>query len=381
LALQVVLGNTLSSTLGFAAAEVGQTYERARELCRQLGATSHLLPVLFGLCVNHWGGGRHLQALELGQEFLALAQEKQDVSVIVAERMVGGTLWCLGELTQAREHYERLVEQHDITEHCSLAYLYGQEPGVAGRMFLAWVLWQLGYPDQALSRCQEALPLAQKVAHLPTQANAQAYAAILHAHRREPEQVNQLAETVIELTTEHGLAQFFSWGNVLQGWARAALGQTEAGIEQMQRGLAASLATGTEVLRTYFLSLLAETYGKAGQSEQGLAVLDEMQQFIEKNDERNLEAELHRLRGELLISRHAPPGEIERCFEQARAIARQQKAKMLELRATVSQARFWQQQGQANSAHQQLNEIYAWFTEGFDTPDLQAARALLDRLQ
>ncbi len=380
LALQVVLGNCLSATKGFAADEVGQTWARARELCRQCGEAAHLFPIMFGLCVFHWVGGRHRQALDLGREFLAMAGQQKDAAVIVAQRMTGGPLWCLGELEQARAHFEEIVSQHDSARHRPLAYLYGQEPGVVGRSFLAWALWQLGYPDQALKRCQEALSLAREVAHAPSQAYALAYAAILHTHLREPETVNNLAEAVIELTNEHGLAQFSSWGDVLQGWARAALGQTSDGIEQMRRGLAASLATGTEVLRPHYLALLAEAYDKAGQPEQALTALDEMQRFIEKNNERCLEAELYRLRGELLSKRAAPLDEIEQCFQQARAIACQQNAKTLELRAAVSLAQFRRQQGRFGPARRQLEEVCDWFTEGFDTPDLQAARALLDNL-
>ncbi len=378
LALQVVLGNTLIATKGFAAVEVGQTWTRARELCQQCEESTHLLPVLFGLSVFHWVGGRHRQALELGREFLALASQQKDEAVIVAQRMVGGPFWCLGELAQARSYFEQIVAQHDSERQRALAYLYGQEPGVAGRTFLAWALWLLGYPDQALKRCQEALSLAREVEHAPSQAYALAYAAILHAHRREPEPVNKLAEAVIELSAEHGLAQFSSWGDALQGWARAALGKTGDGIEQMRRGLAASLATGTEVMRPHYLSLLAEAYDTAGQPEEVLAALDEMKRFIEKNDERCLESELYRLRGELLSKREAPLDEIEGCFQQARAIACKQNAKALELRVAISLARFRRSQDQAAAARQQLAEVYDWFTEGFDTPDLQTARALLD---
>ena len=378
LALQVVLGNLLSATKGFAAPEVEQTYTRARVLCQQLGDTPHLLPVLFGLSVNHWVSGRHRQAVEMGQEFLTLAQQKQDDAVVVALRMVGGPLLCLGELAEARPFFEQLISLHDSKQHRALTYLYGQEPGAAGRLFFAWLLWLLGYPDQALKHSQDAIRIAREVAHAPSQAYALTYAAFVHQYRREPAQVRELAAAVIELTTEHGLAQFSGWGNVLHGWALAEAGQVEAGIEQIQRGLAASLATGTEVLRPNCLLLLAEAYGKAGQFENALATLNEMQSFIEKNEEREWEAELHRWRGEWLRTQQA--GEAEQCFHHALSIAQRQQAKSLELRAVISLAQLWQQQGRVAEARQRLAEIYNAFTEGFDTPDLQDAKALLDNL-
>ncbi len=378
LALQVVLGNLLSATKGFAAPEVEQTYARARVLCQQLGDTPHLLPVLFGLSVNHWVSGRHRQALTLGQEFLTLAQQTQDAAVVVALRMVGGPLLCLGELTEARPFFEQLISLHDSKQHRALTYLYGQEPGVAGRLFFAWLLWLRGSPDQALKHSQEAIQIAREVVHAPSQAYALTYAAFVHQYRREPAQVRKLAAAVIELTTEHGLAQFSGWGHVLHGWALTEEGQAQEGIAQMRRGLAASLVTGTEVLRPNCLLLLAEAYGQAGQLENALATLDEMQSFIEKNEEREWEAELHRWRGELLRTQQA--GEAEQCFHHALSIAQRQQARSLELRATISLARLWQQQGRVVEARQRLVTIYNAFTEGFNTPDLQEAKALLDNL-
>ena len=378
LALQVVLGNILSATKGFAAAEVGQTYTRARALCQQLGDTPHLLPVLFGLAVNHWVSGRHRQAATLGQEFLKLAQQQQNEAVVVALRMVGGPLFSLGELTEARPYFADLLTRHDPKRHRALTYLYGQEPGAAGRLFYGWLLWLLGFPDQALQRSQEAMQIAREVAHAPSQAYALTYAAFLHQCRREPVAVRELAAEVLALTTEHGLAQFSGWGHLLHGWAIAEAGQVNEGIAQMQRGLAASLATGTEVLRPHCLLLLAETYLKANQVEQSLATLDEMQSFVEKNDERNWEAEMYRLRGECLRLREETAGEAEQWFHLALTVAQRQKAASLELRAALSLTRLRTQHSNGAEERQRLAEIYGKFTEGFDTLDLQEAKALLE---
>jgi predicted ATPase len=373
LALQVVLGNILSATKGFAATEVGETYTRARVLCEQLGDTPHLLPVLFGLAVNHWVSGRHRQAATLGQELLKLAQQQQDEAIVVALRMVGGPLLSLGELTEARPYFAELLSLHDRKRHRALTYLYGQEPGAAGRLFYGWLLWLLGCPDQALQHSQEAIQIAREVAHAPSQAYALTYAAFLHQCRREPEQVRELAAEVLALTTEHGLAQFSGWAHLLHGWALAEAGQTDEGIAQMQRGLAASLATGTEVLRPHCLLLLAETQIKVEQFAAALATLEEMQSFVEKNDERNWEAELYRLRGECLRLRAEMAGEAESWFRLALTVAQQQRAAALALRAAMSLTRC-----NAAEGRKWLAEIYASFTEGFDTPDLHEAKVLLE---
>jgi predicted ATPase len=373
LALQVVLGNILSATKGFAATEVGQTYARARALCEQLSDTPQLLPVLFGLAVNHWVSGRHRQAATLGQEFLTLAQQQQDEAVVVALRMVGGPLFSLGELTEARPYFTQLLSLHDRKRHRALTYLYGQEPGAAGRLFYGWLLWLLGFPDQALQQSQEAIEIAREVAHAPSQAYALTYAAFLHQCRREPVAVRELAAEVLALTTEHGLAQFSGWAHLLHGWALAETGQADEGIAQMQRGLAASLATGTEVLRPHCLLLLAETQIKVEQFAAALATLAEMQSFVEKNDERNWEAELYRLRGECLRLRAETAGEAESWFRLALTVAQQQRTAALALRAAMSLT-----QCNAAEGRKWLAEIYASFTEGFDTPDLHEAKVLLE---
>src|SRR5262249_36672545 len=181
--------------------------------------------------------------------------------------------------------------------------------------------------------------------------------------------------------TERGFPYWSTQGTVLQGWARAAQGQRAEGWAQIHQGLVALRATGTEVLRPYFLGLLANECGKMGQAREGLALLDEALALVHKTGERWLEAELHRLNGELLLSLSANNHvEVEGCFHQALAVARHQQAKALELRAATSLSRLWQQQNKRAEAHQLLVEIYGWFTEGFDTADLQEAKALLEEL-
>jgi len=271
---------------------------------------------------------------------------------------------------------------YDPQQHRSHASLYsGHDPGVCCRFHAAWVLWLLGYPDQGLQRSQDALALAQELAQPQSLAIALRWAADLHTHRREGQAVQERAEAVIRLSTEQRFEQELAQGTILWGWALTGQGQGVEGIAAMHQGLAALRATGGELRRPQFLALLAEAYGERGQSEEGLNVLVEAVAAVEKTGERYYEAELYRLRGELLLKRSgADEQQVETCFSQALATARLQQAKSLELRAAMSLSRLWQQQGKRAEAHTLLAPIYGWFTEGFDTADLQEAKALLEAL-
>jgi predicted ATPase len=240
-------------------------------------------------------------------------------------------------------------------------------------------MWMLGYPDQARQSSHKALTLAQEIDHPFSLAWTLAHATIVHQFRREAQAIQERAEALMTLSTEHGFPHWLPYGMILRGWALTAQGAKAEGIAQLRQGLVAHLDTRAGLHRPYFLSLLAEAYGEAGQLEDGLAVLDEALDTVHKTEERNWEAELNRRKGELLLMQQGQKvGEVEKCFRQALEIARRQKAKSLELRAAMSLSRLWQQQRKQKEAHQLLEEIYGWFTEGFDTVDLQEAEALLE---
>jgi predicted ATPase len=204
---------------------------------------------------------------------------------------------------------------------------------------------------------------------------------IFHQFCREPRAVHEQAMAVIALCTEQQFAYYMAWGTTLQGWTQGAQGQDAEGLTQMRHGLAALRATGAALRLPYYLALLAEACGRTGQVAEGLTLLAEALAQAHKAGESWMEAELHRLKGELLLSLSADHhAEAEGCVHQALAIARCQQAKSLELRAAKSQSRLWQRRGKRTEAHQLLAEIYGCFTEGFDTPDLQDAKALLDAL-
>jgi predicted ATPase len=394
LTLQVALGVALGVTTGHSSREVETAYTRARELCQQIGDTPQLFPVLWGLCVSAIVRGEHQTARELAEQFLSLARSVQDPELLLwAHYGLGATLTWLGEFTLALEHVRQSSALYDPQHHRSHALLYGQHPGVACLGFTAWGLWFLGYPDQALKKSREALTLARELAHPWSSAYALDWAAMFHQFRREEQAAQERAEAAITVSTEQGVPFWLAWGTVVRGWALAERGQAEEGLAQIRQGLAALRAMGGELGRPYQLALLAPAHGKGGQAKEGLAVLAEALAAVDNRGERWWEAELYRLKGELTLQKlhilgskvpvSSPQTEVEAeaCFEQAIAIARRQQAKSLELRAVMSLARLWQQQGKKDKARPILAELYGWFTEGFDTKDLQEAKALLEELQ
>ena len=387
LTLQITLGSPLIATRGFAAPEVEHAYTRARELCHQVGETPQLFPVLAGLLNFYDVRGEHQTAHELGEQFLSLAQKGQDPALLLeAHHMLGCPLISLGEFASARVHFKQGIALYDPQQHRSHAFLYGgHDPGVCCLSQEALALWFVGYPDQALKRTRDALTLAHKLAHPFSLAFALSFTAELQQRCGAVQAVREQAETVITLCSEQGFPYWLAAGMILRGWALAEQGQGEEGIAQMRQGLTAYRAVGAELDQTYYLALLAEAYGKVGQVEEGLNVLAESLAAVNKTGERFYEAELYRLKGTLTLQSpvQGPQSQVEEaeaCFLKAIEIARRQQAKSLELRAVMSLSRPWQQQGKREEALELLTEIYGWFTQGFDTKDLQEAKALLSEL-
>jgi DNA-binding SARP family transcriptional activator/predicted ATPase len=402
--LQITLGPSLMAARGPATPEVEQTYARARELCRQAGETPQLFPVLRGLYEFYHVRAEYQTALELGKRLLRLAQSLQDPALLVqAHFALGMTSLFMGELVPAQEHLEQVITLYDRGQHRSLAFHYGTDPGVFSRSASSLSLWLLGYPDQALKRSHDALELAQEVAHPLSLAIALVYVACIHQLRREEQLTQERAEAAIALCAEQGFPYWLALGFAHKGWALAEQGEGEEAITLIRQGLTDYWATGAKLVQTWFLARLADAYRKVGQAEEGLAVLTEALALVEKTGERYYEAELYQLKGELLLRciepfdklRTAPvemmqgesEADVEACFRHAEAcfqhaieVARRQRAKSWELRAVMGLSRLWQSQGKGEQARQLLAEIYGWFTEGFDTPDLQEARMLLEAL-
>jgi len=380
--MQISLGPVLMAVKGQSSPDAERAYARARELCQQVGETPKLFPVLYGLFRFHMVRAEFQTMRELAEQLFSLAQRAEDPELLLeSHRVMGQTMFWLGEMAAARAHCEQGMALYDPQQHHSHAFVYGQDPGVMCLGFAAMAIWMLGYPDQSLQSIHEALTLAEQLAHPYSLAMALVEATFLHQFRREAQAVQERTEALMALLTEHAFPFWDAFGTIFQGCAHTTQGEGEEGIAQMRQGLKAHRASGAELHWPYFLSLLAEANREVGQIEEGLALLNEALDTVSKTGERYWEAELHRCRGELLLMQQEQKGEeAEECFRQALEIACHQQAKSLELRAAMSLSRLWQQQGKQKEAHRLLSEIYGWFTEGFDTVDLEEARALLDEL-
>jgi DNA-binding SARP family transcriptional activator/predicted ATPase len=380
--LQINLGPILMSSRGYAASEVEDVYIRALELCQQMEETSHLFPILWGLHEVYLFRAEYQPALEASERCLDLAQSRSDPNLILqAHHALWSTLFFFGKLAAALEHAKQGIVLYDPQRHYAHTFLYGgHDPGLCCRWMGAQALCLFGYPDQALKRMEEALSMAKGLSPASNLAGVLINTATLHQLRREAQTAKEWAKATIAISAERGYPTLVGEGMILHGWALAEQGQVEVGITQIRQGLAAWQAAGLKLRRPQHLSLLATAYEKAGQGEKGLAVLSEALEAADRSGERWWEAELYRLKGELLLVQGATEIDVEACFRQAIEIAQRQEAKSLELRATVSMGRLWQKQGKHQEARQLLAEIYSWFTEGFNTPDLQEARTLLEQL-
>jgi class 3 adenylate cyclase/predicted ATPase len=371
---QITLGHGLRFTKGFGAPEVEHAFARARALCQQGRDTPQHFSTLHGLLGFYSNRAKLHIARELGEQLLSLAQRLDDaVSLIGAHGACGVTDYFLGALPTARRHLEQSIALYDAQQHRTAV------PSVTGALAnVAEVLWLLGYQTQALCKTREALTLAQQHSSVFHVALIRSYALVPHVFRREGRIVLERAEAVLALVAEHEFAQWVAQDMIFKGWALAEQGHATEGIAQMRQGLAAWRETGAELNRPFFLALLATGYRRMGQMDQGLLLVDEALVLVEATGERWCEAELHRLKGELILSVAGDQAQqAEASFHHALTIARSQHAKSWELRAAISLSRLWQQQGMDAAAHELLAEVYGWFTEGFDSPDLQEAQGLL----
>jgi DNA-binding SARP family transcriptional activator/predicted ATPase len=381
LAMQIALGMAWRGPKGYGP-EVKKAYTRARELCQQLGKTTQLCRVLGELSVFHYVQAEYQQARELGEQALDLAQQAKNPMLLVISHWCLGFIWfSLGAYMTARTHLEQVIafynhEQH----HHSLVFMRGSDAGLSALAYDALCLWCLGYPDQALSRSQETLTLARELDHPYTLADILCYAGCMFdAMRRDASALMEHAEELIRLSSEKGLGGWKEIGYCFQGEALALLGQISEGIAQIRKSIAAYESIGIRLYLPGWLRALAEVQAKANHPEEGFTNLVEALALVDETDERHWEAELYRLMGSLLLLLGNEP-EVESNLQKAIAVARKQKAKSWELRATTDLASLWASQGKTDEAHMLLAPVYDWFTEGFDTPDLIAARRLLKEL-
>jgi class 3 adenylate cyclase/DNA-binding winged helix-turn-helix (wHTH) protein/predicted ATPase len=380
LPMQIALGRALMAIKGYGAPEVGYAYARARSLSRHMGDTPQRFSVMRGLAAFYSIRAEYQTAQELGQECLALAKHLRDPALLLrAHLTLGQILLFLGQYPHAHAH---LTEGRALSlseARASRVIKAVQDPQVTCCALLAPTLWLLGYADQALQRAHEAVSLAQELAHPFSLAEALIFAAVVGICTWNTTEVLRSTDTVMTLATEHGFPHWEAHAATYRGWALTTQGQGDEGMALMQRGQTLWRDIGGELARPWFLALLAEGYGHTGQTQAGLAVLEEALQVVEQNGERHYESELYRLQGELLLQEGPERNldEVERKFRRSLDVARYQQAKALELRAAMSLSRLLQQQGQRAKARCLLVKTYEWFTEGWETPDLRAAKALL----
>jgi predicted ATPase len=276
LLLHIALGASLIATKGYAAPEVGETYTRARQFCEHLDDPQQLFPVLRGLYGYYHVRAEYQTAHTLGEQLLALAQQTQHSSMLVAAyRALGATLSFLGAAVSAHTYLTQGSALYDLQQHRASALLYGEDAGVACGANDAWTLWRLGYPDQGLTRINEVVTVAQQIGHPFSLGFALSEAALVHHFRREDRAAQACADAVISLATAQGFPYWKAFGAILRGWALAQHGQAQEGIDQINQGLMTYRATGAEMLRPWLLSLLAEAHGTIREPEAGLAVLTE----------------------------------------------------------------------------------------------------------
>ncbi|VVD88103.1 guanylate cyclase [Pandoraea terrae] len=379
----------MTATRGQAAPEVEATYRRALALCEQGGQTPYFFSAQLGLWAFYQLRAQYKISRPLAERLLGMALDTQKPEQLAeGHRALGSTSFRLGQMGVARTHMEQVLalQRPDYPVYDFLLG-YGRDPAAHAMSTVGWILWYLGLPDLARTRCQEALVLARNRPDASNLALCLIFAAEVHQCRREVQLTREYAEAAIAISCEHGFPLFLAWGTVLQGWVLADQGSHEAGIAQIRQGLADYAATGAALGRPNFLALLAESYEKAGDAHAGLEVLNEALASVEETGERVDEATLHRLKGELILLQPSVgpraftcDEEAEACFHKAIAVARDQGLRSLELKAALSLARLWQRQGKRDAARQTLATIHGTFTEGFDCADWQQAKALLDDL-
>lgn len=380
LALQLVLGPSVSFVQGPQAVET--IYARARELARQVGGTPDLFPALSGLAYAQIVRGRMREARALADEYLELAAAQADPLIsAVGHSMVAYAAWWQGDFIDVRDHSRDGMALYDPDHFCARTTPYNQNPGIICGYLSALANWMLGYPNQADEAMRQAIAHAKELEDPYGVGLTLLFAAQLAQLRRDPEAALTFADEAIEVSAAHGLYAVELWCLLPRGWAIAQRGDVAAGLSDIREAMDRRRAVDIGAVWPWFLTLLADLEGTLGHFDEGLRALDEAEDWVRRNDERLYAAEAHRVKGELLLRQQLhDPTAAEQCFEQALATACAQQSKSWELRAATSLARKWLRDGLIDEARTLLSPIYNWFTEGFDTADLQDAKSLLEQL-
>jgi predicted ATPase len=381
LGLQTTLGGALIAARGFAAPEVGEAYARAQQLCQELGDDSRRFPALFGHWIFLTARAEMEEALAVADDMLQLAAAQGDTGPrLIAHRALANTWFFVGDMAKARSHAETVLATYEPARHGALASLYSADPYVVSAFFLAHTLALMGHLEQARPWAHAGLARARELAHGVTLAHALHHACLFHQLCREPAALAPLADELIALAGEHGLAFWQALGRVFLGNHLLEAGRPDEGLAELGAGVAAYRATSGLLYLPYMLALLAEACRRTGDHAAGLEAIGEARSLVDATGVRGFEPYVQRIEATLLRDRGADAALVEQALEASIALAQKQKVRLSELRATVELARLWQSQGRQADARARLQPIHAWFTEGFHSADLRAAKTLLDAL-
>jgi predicted ATPase len=382
--LRITLGRALQATKGHGFPLVGETYARARLLAEQLDRSEYLFPVLFGQFAFHFSRSEQKLALSIAQQMEEIGKTRNDAAMLLMGRLGRGMVCFMsGEFVTSRIVLEQCYAMNNpdvrVANRTSFAAVTAEDPHVIILVWLGLSLAYLGYIDAARSRAREALSEANRIGHVYSLASAAVWASWTECAVGSPHDIRRHAEQVVSISSEHGFPLWLAWGLIYRGWSMTSLGDSEEGYGLIAKGLALHRATGAGASTVLALILLAEACSKLGRTTEGLNYLTEAEQIIETANDRYHEAELHRVRGDLLHTIDDLTG-AECSYQQAIAVAKRQSAKLFELRTSTGLARLWRDQGRRTQARDLLAPVYGWFTEGFDTRDLKEAKALLEEL-
>jgi serine/threonine protein kinase/tetratricopeptide (TPR) repeat protein len=388
LMLQLGLAAPLQATKGPAAPEVGRAITRVQDLYQQLGEPPQLLQALAAIAQFTSLRAEYRKTIELYKKIKRIAEEAGDA---LYSKIAGGFgTWSylnIGDFPESLTTAKMWIDVYDPEQHVPLMFIFGWDLGVVATLVCTWTLWFLGYPDQAAKKRDDAVALARKLEHPHTLAFALTFDIVIRIYRREFQGFKELVEELTQLSKEKGFIYWEMHGIFYMGYIQALEGQIEEGLTKMHQAMDTLDAIGAGTCFTRLYTRIMEVHIQAGQSEKGLAIYDKAMEVLHKYDELYCEAELYRLKGELLLigtedekAQKGKPKEAEALFQKAIEVSRKQKAKSWELRAVMSLSRLLQKQGKKEEARKMLEEIYSWFTEGFDTADLKEAKALLEEL-
>jgi len=374
------LAAVLNAVKGFAAAETGQAYDRARELWEQLASPSEFLQIPNGECRYHLNRGELGRAQRLAEEVLRLSVERNDsAGLVLGHHSCGAILMLTGRFASSRPHLEEALTLYDPTLHRSFVHQYGIHCQLVSPAFLGLVLFCRGFPDQALARSSAPIAEALRLAHPPSLAVYLSVNTRLVLLVGDNAALGERADQLVAVATEQGFPHWRAEGTIFRGWARVKNGDVAEGMSLLRGGCAAYRATGAELWMPHYTALLARACEIAGQIEEGLTLLDDALHIVKRTGERWFAAEVNRYKGQLLL-RQGQSEAAEELYRKALSIAEEQGAKLWELRAAASLAQLHRDQGRRAEARDLLAQVYGWFTEGFDTPDLKAAKVLLDEV-